>query len=443
MAAVKRKILLAIAVLIVTTLPWVYGQAPAPRPVTTPPAPGGKAQVVAPPPQIVPPANVVSRRYDPARMSPLQQHLYLSAQRGAEWLQRRQKPDGRFIYGFSPSLRQPLEEDSYLAQIEATFVLARSARFFNNENAGFEARRALLTLLLNTTNDPKDKQIRYSIPPSTFVNRPAAAGLLLLAISELPAPPKIENDLLEAADQLASFLQRQVRPDGSVSMTEGAEQASSDGRGSDDVENFSGPALLGIVRSQKLRPMPWKLDALHKARAHYQSYWRQHKNAAMIREHSATFAEAFLLTRDNAFAEFVFEMNDWLLTQQYQNMDPARQLWTGGFMPRVEGKAVSLPPDVRSAVAAQSLADACRTARLAGDPGRLGRYKEGLESCLKFVTTMQYTEANTQHFAEWYRQMLVGGFHASSRDGDLRLDYTLHAVAAVVQYLEYVAELPL
>ena len=53
---------------------------------------------------------------------------------------------------------------------------------------------------------------------------------------------------------------------------------------------------------------------------------------------------------------------------------------------------------------------------------------------MQFLTTLQYTDANTQHFADWYRPRLVGGFHASHQDGNLRIDYTQHAVSALVQY---------
>ena len=52
--------------------------------------------------------------------------------------------------------------------------------------------------------------------------------------------------------------------------------------------------------------------------------------------------------------------------------------------------------------------------------------------------TLQYTEPNTQYFADWYRPRLAGAFHASHQDGNLRIDYTQHAVCALVQYLEYV-----
>jgi hypothetical protein len=148
------------------------------------------------------------------------------------------------------------------------------------------------------------------------------------------------------------------------------------------------------------------------------------------------------LTHERAWADFVYEMSDWVCALQYQQLDPRRPLWVGGFMGWADGKPQPLPPHVGSAACAEGLAHACRVARHAGDLPRYQRYRDAIERCLQFLTTLQYTEANAQHFADWYRPALLGAFHASHQDGDLRLDYTQHAVGALVDYLDYVADLP-
>ncbi len=101
------------------------------------------------------------------------------------------------------------------------------------------------------------------------------------------------------------------------------------------------------------------------------------------------------------------------------------------------GRAVETEPAVDSAVYAESLVEACRVAREVGDVARHQRYSEALERCLQFLTTLQYTDAGVQHFERWYRPRIVGAFHASHRDGNLRIDYTQHAVSALVGYLEH------
>ena len=91
--------------------------------------------------------------------------------------------------------------------------------------------------------------------------------------------------------------------------------------------------------------------------------------------------------------------------------------------------------DARGAEAAFSLAQACRVARLSGDLRRLANYQKALEGSLQFLGTLQYTEANTQHFVEWFRPAIVGGFHFSHQDGNLRIDYAQNALLAQIEYL--------
>ncbi len=135
-------------------------------------------------------------------------------------------------------------------------------------------------------------------------------------------------------------------------------------------------------------------------------------------------------------------MNDWLCALQYRQALPERASWLGGFQPWVDGKAVPMSPDISSGGAAVSLAEACRLAKAVGDVQHYQRYRQALESALQFLTTLQYSEANTQHFAEWYRPAVVGAFHASFQDGNLRLDYAQHTLSAFVLYLQHVADLP-
>ncbi len=115
----------------------------------------------------------------------------------------------------------------------------------------------------------------------------------------------------------------------------------SESRRAEAVEHWPGPALYGIVLSQRSRPAAWKLPAIRKAQEHYLAYWRQHKNMAMPVWHSGAYTEAYLLTKEPSYAAAVFEMNDWLCALQYQQVDPARAAWVGGFPTWIDGKATA------------------------------------------------------------------------------------------------------
>ena len=136
----------------------------------------------------------------------------------------------------------------------------------------------------------------------------------------------------------------------------------------------------------------------------------------------------------------MFALADWLCTLQHRPVGATHKHLAGGFSPWRHGKATADAPDVTTAACAESLAAACRVAKQAGDLPRYQRYRDALELSLQFVTALQYTPTNTRHFVDDFRPAVLGAFHASHRDGNLRLDYTERPLAALVQYLEYIAE---
>ncbi|MCS7046835.1 MAG: hypothetical protein NZO58_10805, partial [Gemmataceae bacterium] len=302
-----------------------------------------------------------------------------------------------------------------------------------DDRAAAVAKQAILTLLLETAVDPKT-QARTTAAPETFVNRLAASGLLCQAILELPRPAQ---DLLQEAERLAHYVRLQQQADGSFAVAGDTEQAKAEASAAG-----VGPALAALMRGYGHQPAAWRLDAVRKACTYYHPWWRDHKTIALLPDLTAAFTEAYLVGKDAALANAVFEMADWLCTLQYTNADPLRPHWTGGFQSVVGGKARPTPPELNSTAAAAScLVHACRAAYAAGEVQRLARYRAALESAVSFVAALQYTEANTEHFTDGFRQhALLGGFFASHHDGDLRLEGQYRALAALVAYLRHLPQ---
>ncbi len=406
-----------------------WGQGPEPTPAPRPSKPQVPAAAAA---------SRVRNSRDLTKMPLPQRQLYLSAQSGMKWLLRANQPDGRFLYGLVPALRQPLPEDNYVHQVAAAFAVARAARFFHDDQAAAIARQALLTLLLETEQDTRNPKMRRPMAALSGANRLATAGWLVMAIHDLPAPGA---DLLQQSEELCQFIRSQQRADGSLCYTDDPADPKGDRALPEGVKYFPGPALYGLVRSLQHSKADWKLDVVRKARAYYQEYWRAHKNTEMVPWHSAAYAEAYRMTREAPLAACVLEMNDWLCTLQYKQLDPRHMLWIGGFRSWEGGTAATVPPDIRCAGYMEGLAAACQVARQEGEVQRFKAYQEALENCGQFLTGLQYTTANTQHFAEWYRTEILGAFHPSHRDGNLRIDYTQAAVCGLIRYLADVADL--
>jgi hypothetical protein len=368
-----------------------------------------------------------------SKLDAFAKEMLVSCQRGGEWLWRINNAKGRFLHGYVPALYSVLDGDNYLRQAGAAFALSRAARLLGEERYAARATQAILTLLEDTVAE--DNETRHTLLPSAILNRLGSAGLLVLAINELPSP---QPDLLEKSEQMCNWVRRQARPDGSLRCNDGsdasdAKEANDD---ADSINDYPGLALYAILRSQKNRPAQWKTELARKAIVYYRAWWKDHRNMAFVPWQTAAFAEAYVQTKEPAFAEFVYEMNDWLCGLQYDQLDPRRPLWNGGFMKWADGKAIDAPPTIGSALYAEGLAEARRTARAGSDATRYQRYTDVLHRCLQFLVRLQYTDANTQHFEEWYRPRLIGGFHASTQDGNLRVDYTQHALSALATYLE-------
>jgi hypothetical protein len=374
---------------------------------------------------------------DFSRLTELQRQMPLCARRGAEWLFRMNEVKGRFVYGYVPALRVPLDGDHFLCQAGAAFALAKAARFTGEERYAARAMQAVLTLLDETTTDTHDPQVRYTTLPASAINRLGAAGLLVLAVHELPAPP---SDLLDKTDQLCNYIRARVRADGSLACSEPGDDGKVPPDDPESVVAYPGVALFALTHSYKLRPAAWKLEVVQKAAGYYRNWFKAHKDPAFVTWQTAAFSELFDRTKDASCAEFVTEMNDFLCGLQYDQLDPRRQLWYGGFMGWADGRPSETAPRVGSAAYAECLAAACRVVRDQGDVTRYERYTSAFERCFQFLVTLQYTDANTDHFATWYREKIIGGFHVSHQDGNLRIDYTQHAVCAMFQYLELVAK---
>lgn len=367
---------------------------------------------------------------DVTKMPPLARQMYLSASRGAEWLVRIQLPSGKFLGGWYPAVWAPLDEDVFSRQASAAFALARAAKYFKNEAYAVRARQAILCLRDETTLDPQSKQ-RYTTQPPLAVNRLSSAGLLLACIHELPNPAA---ELLEQGEELAAYIRAQQQPDGSIVL---ASIARPEG---ENLTLHPGVALHGIACSMAARPAPWKPELLHKAMSYYRKQFKANPDLTLAIWQGLAFSEAYLVTKDPAFAEYVFELCDWVCTLQYDRLDPRQPQWLGGFAESTAGKRQFSPPTINSAAVAEFVGAACRVTRQRPDAQRYEQYLAVLSRSLQFVSSLQYTEDTSQHFAATHRPTILGGFHLSHQIGILRLDYQRHAVSALVQFLSGIAD---
>jgi hypothetical protein len=380
------------------------------------------------------PAREAALGEDPAKLSEPLRAIWHSAHSGAEWLMRMDNPvNGRFHPGWIPDLNTPIGQDRYLSQAGAARALAKAARYFGDDRYLMKARQAVLSLLADTQADSADPTSRTTNLPPLVVNRAAAAGMLLMIIHELQSPAE---DLLKQGEELCQYIRKQQQADGSIRCNEPGIDPIAD---SNLALTYSGWALYGLVLSARNRPAPWKLEVVSRALPYYRSQWKSSSSLAFAAAFAPTFAEAFVQTRLAAYADFVFEISDWLCALQYSDQD-AHATWVGGFKGFQRGIPILDPPSIATAAYLEALTHACLVTRHVPDAARYAKYRETIDSGIQFLSGLQYTEGNTLHFTTGYRPILVGGFHASLQDGSLRLDNQYCALIATVQRLAWVGD---
>jgi hypothetical protein len=348
--------------------------------------------------------------------------FHVSAHSGVEWLVRGHNDvTGRFIPGWLPAIGAQVDENNYLHQCAATATLARAARYYGDERYLMKARQAMLSLLAETQLEPDDASCRVTTLPGIMVNRIAAAGALLVAIHELKDPAE---DLLKQGDELANFLRKQQQADGSFA-------------GADGVQ--AGYAIRGLMRSIQHRPTPWKLEVVAKALPGCRKQWQAEPNLALMASLVPGLSEAFIRTKDQVYADLVYELCDWACAAQYSG-DTTQPKWIGGFKTLEAGKPGLRAPDVSCAATVEALALGCLVTRHAKNDERYYRYRSAAELGSQFLVSLQYTDRNTLHFDQGYRATLLGGYHASLTDGNLRLDYNACCCSALVMRLTCVGD---
>lgn len=418
--------------------------APAPAPPVVPPAPPGDPTPPKPPLPTpttgapaaplptAPPAETPLAKFEPlTAFPPVTQYAVRAVLLGSTWMAKMHQPHGRFVYGYVPALRQPLSGDHDLKQAQAALAMAQAARFAGDARHAAVASQTILALLASTKVAANDPTCRVPVQVSFVCNRVAFAATLALAIYELPKP---DDKLVEDAERLCEFVRRQTRADGSVHYTDGPNDTPTqiDPAG---VNEYPGAALQALAVSNRVRPAEWKKEAVKRGVSHYHALFRARPHHLLAATVAPAAAELYAQTKLPELAAAAFEMADWLCTLQIPAADPRTPQWAGGF--RAPGAPNADPlPTAETALVVQALACAHALTRPTGDLTREQKYRPAAADAAQFLCASQFLEANTRHFENTFRAgTLIGAFHLSPTDGNLRIDATACAVTALVRYL--------
>lgn len=340
---------------------------------------------------------------------------------GGSWLIRNQRPDDGYRYLYYPGKDRYSKKDNIIRQAGCAYSLALVGRLTGNDIFGSSARKAINYILAKTKFVEGDENLPYvwGQRRGTLYGN----ALLLLAMVELEENEqyremmkKLVNSILYMQNQNGSF-KTLYEP---VAEETGRQTVA------------PGEALLALARYyQRVNKDQRCLSAFSRAYPYYSRYWRMNKTAKFIPWQSQAWFEVYKITENKMYADFVFEMNNWMLDMEKKQFIPKNSLfpdYLGGFR---QGKR---PPGFGIAGYIEALTGAFQLANMLDDEDRVLKYRKALFLGVRFILNLEFTSQNMYYVRN--KSRAEGGFRMSLTDNSLRCDVTQHCITALLKFLE-------
>jgi hypothetical protein len=216
------------------------------------------------------------------------------------------------------------------------------------------------------------------------------------------------------------------QPDGSFKTFYGSDQ--------NDNQNFyPGEALLLWSTVYAQDRTPELLDRIMRAFKYYRTWHRDNKNPAFIPWHTQAYFRTWQVTKDKELADFIFEMNDWLLSMQQ---------WDGVEYPDMQGRFHDPdrpeygPPHASSTgVYLEGLIDAYRLAIALDDKARQKSYKQAILRGLRSMMQQQFVDEVDMFYVS-RRGPVEGGIRTNVYDNAIRVDNVQHPLMGIMRIMD-------
>lgn len=336
----------------------------------------------------------------------------------ANWLLRHVYDDGHLTYKYWPSSGNESDANNMIRQFMATLALTRYAKVMNLPEFFDVINRNLTYNLNNFYRQEGDVGwIEYEDKAKL-----GAASLAALTLLEQP-----NNPFPEILDCLQRGILELWQPDGSFRTFRKPSERN-------DCQNFyPGETLLFWASLYQKNKDENVLERCVKSFLYYRDWHRANKNPAFIPWHTQAY---FVLQNEPGCDEmrnFIFEMNDWLLSMQQ---------WKKTKFPDTRGRFYNPnrsdygPPHASSTgVYLEGLADAYQLSQQLKDSGRGTKYCTVIHRGLRSIRQLQFFD-EAEMFYISKQDHVLGGLRTTVYDNTIRVDNVQHCLMAIIKLLQ-------
>lgn len=321
------------------------------------------------------------------------------------YLLRHQRDDGVFFYRYRPFQDTLYERLDLVRLSHGAWVLARAGEQLQRSDVQNAARRTIDFLLARLG---QDEQGSFWVEAQGHESSIAENSFLLLALSN----SKLSKQDKQTARQLAQSLLKQIGRHGRI---ETHRHPRTDQELFQDY--FPGQLLLALAAARKTGLLSEDVDGLEKAFRYYRHRFRCKRHFGQVSWMMQAFGIWWDLLRKDEYAEFVFEIADWLLEHQQRE---------GGFINDHQPDT----PGFTTALYLEGVGAALAVAIKAGRKERAERCHDSLARGFAFLDplVMQERDAAILPNLPW----ALGGLRRSATQSEVRIDFVQHGLAAVL-----------
>lgn len=330
---------------------------------------------------------------------------------GYEWFLRNTNEKTNIPeYMYLPSSDKYDDSINHIRILAATWAVAEIMDFLETDSMESSVR-ATLDHYFNKYKKEDSKGIYLSVEGEPKIAYNAFALMALIKYEDYPDREKL-------MDGLARRILAQQQKDGRLltDFEKGGEAG---------IDFYAGESLLALTKYYYETGDKKYYDAVAKAFPYYSDYWRSHKNTAFVPWQTQTYYLMYQKTNNQKWADFVFEMNDWLI-DNYQQLQSDYPDYLGGFK-RVPGNS--------SSAYAEGISDAYAMAKLAKDEEHEKKFLKSARLVARFVMQAQLTNENSFYYQN--AKKATGGFRISLLDNKIRCDNNQHAVLSLIKAFHY------
>jgi hypothetical protein len=344
----------------------------------------------------------------------LQEHL-------GNYLYNNVDDDGRLVYMYEPGQGREFDPsaNNMIRQWMATIAMARTGHYRKSDEAYAVTER---NIRYNLRNFYKAKGSLGLIQLGSMVK----LGAVSLAAIALVEHPK-RSEFARAERKLYAMIEHLWQANGRFKTF--YQPASM------DVGHNFYPGEAMLAWSYHLEE---KLDTKLLAKfmasyRHYRQWHLENRNPAFIPWHTQAYYKVYRKTEDQELADWIFEMNDWLIDQMQQ--------WEGTMYPDAMGRFFSPkknygPPHASSTgVYMEGIIDAFILARDLGDDERRERYRVSLVRGLRSCMQLTYWDDDDMFFVK-NKELTRGGVRTTVYNNRIRVDNVQHNLMAILKTLQ-------